>query len=108
VQKEWEHLYGSHKAALGRLPVLAEAVGKLPVAAVVTADVSEAAIVAVEVAAAAAVVVRFTAAAICVAFDGNATSTFPDYNIQELFEVVRADRGALPRTLARYVIGRVF
>jgi hypothetical protein len=75
MQKEWERLYGRHKAALGRLPVLAETVGRPPIAAIVTADISEAAIVAAEVAAAAAaaaaaVVVKFAAATIVVAFDG--------------------------------------
>jgi 3-methyladenine DNA glycosylase/8-oxoguanine DNA glycosylase len=79
------------------------------VAVTVTAAVAATA-AAFEVALAAVTVAgvgRF-AADVVLAINGEATSAFPDKSIQKLFASVRADRRALPKTLARYVIGRAF
>jgi hypothetical protein len=51
---------------------------------------------------------RFAAAAIVVVLVGKATSAFPDKSVQKLFTSVRVARRALPSTLVRYVIGRLF
>jgi hypothetical protein len=48
------------------------------------------------------------AAAIVAVVDGKATSGFPDKSNQKRLGSVRTARRARPRTLARYVIGRVF
>jgi hypothetical protein len=92
----------------------AAALRRLPVAVVVKADVTEApaATFAVEGAAAVAAGVGRLAAGVVVAIvvlvDGKATSGFPDKSIQKRLGSLCTARKARPRTLARYVIGRVF
>jgi hypothetical protein len=68
-------------AAIGGLPI-AVAVGRLPVAVVVTADTSEAPPVPAAFTVEVVGVGRFAVAAIVAAFNGDATSTFPDKSIQ--------------------------
>jgi hypothetical protein len=51
---------------------------------------------------------RLAAGAVITVVDGNrATSAFPDKSIQKRLGLVRAERSALPKILARYGIGRI-